>query len=126
MMGKSCVDVLRDVTGDNGIETVAEGLEKALNGGGGGGGGGDFVVTHIENGAGNTLVGDMTYSEMQAEISDGKILFARFANPYMVGTGIVTALLGENGQLTADFNGMKIIIRASSGDDNNVWSFVED
>jgi hypothetical protein len=56
MMGKSCVDVLRDVTGDKSIETVADGLEKAL----GGGGGGVLIV----NMNGETYTLDKTWQEI--------------------------------------------------------------
>lgn len=147
MMGKSCVDVLRDVTGDNSIETVADGLEKALGGGGAlpevtaddngkvltvvegewdkansGGGGGDFVVTHLEPGEDYTYAGDMTYGEITAALADGKIVVANYKDSY----ANMTAFVSFNPQgIQADF-GFKLKMNASSGDDNNVWSTAGD
>jgi hypothetical protein len=150
MMGKSCVDVLRDVTGDKSIEPVAEGLEKALGGGGAlpevtaddngkvltvvdgewdkansGGGGGGFEVVNISVNAG-TFTNDMTYGEMSAALSEGKILVARLVDQYVNGTAFIVSNAGLSTSINCDIGGMKLIMRASSGDDNNVWSTVGD
>lgn len=79
MIGKSTVEVLREVTGDNSIETVAEGLEAAL-GGGGSGGGGALVVkasgVYTQNlqpttGSGEDITLDKTFSEIEEVILSG-------------------------------------------------------
>jgi len=98
-----------------------ENLKAAAEGGGGGGG---FEVVNISVNAG-TFTNDMTYGEMSAALSEGIILVARLVDQYVNGTAFIVSNAGLSTSINCDIGGMKLIMRASSGDDNNVWSFAE-